>query len=295
MGSLMAALASCLMARVQKGRWLLRIEDLDPPREMPGATTRILSDLERFGFEWDGAVEYQSLRHDRYRAALDRLVVLGEAYPCTCSRKEVQSAGLHGVDGFRYAGMCRQGALHPERLARAWRLKVPDVCVVYRDGIQGPQSQNLFQEVGDFVLRRADGLWAYQLAVVVDDAEMGVTQVVRGADLLDSTPRQIWLQQLLGYSRPDYFHIPVITNAAGEKLSKQTQAPALLPDGEGAQLWQALHLLWQKPPEELMHSDVRDVWQWALQHWSVREIPQQRGAAVIFGQNGTCEFSACNK
>ncbi|SFM97562.1 glutamyl-Q tRNA(Asp) synthetase [Formivibrio citricus] len=294
MGSLMAAAASYLMARTQGGKWLVRIEDLDPPREMPGAADRILFDLDRFGFEWDGPVEYQSRRHDRYRAALDRLVAMGEAYPCTCTRKEIQSAGLHGVDGFRYSGLCRDG-VHPDRLAHAWRLKVHDQVVAYRDGIQGESRQNLSKEVGDFVLRRADGLWAYQLAVVVDDVEQGVTQVVRGADLLDSTPRQMWLQHLLRYPQPDYFHIPVIVNPAGEKLSKQTLAPALLPGREGWQLWQALHLLWQQPPEALRYADADTLWTWALQHWSVKKMPQKRAVSVSIDKNGDFEFSACKK
>ena len=294
MGSLMAATASYLMARTQKGKWLVRIEDLDPPREVPGAAQRILFDLERFGFEWDGEVEYQSQRHEDYRAVLDRLVALDAAYPCTCSRREIQSAGLCGVDGFRYGGACR-GGTHAARLARAWRLKVPDQRICYRDGIQGEQAQNLWREVGDFVMRRADGLWAYQLAVVVDDAAQGVTQVVRGADLLDSTPRQIWLQQLLQYSQPEYFHIPVIANAAGEKLSKQTQAPALFSGGEVLQLWQALHLLWQSPPEELKHADIASLWAWALQHWLVQKMPQQRSVTVEIKKNGGYEFSVSKK
>lgn len=294
MGSLMAATASYLMARKTKGRWLVRVEDLDPPREVPGAADRILFDLERFGFEWDGVVEYQSRRHDHYAAALDRLVAMGEAYPCTCSRREIQAAGLRGVDGFRYGGFCR-GGMHPDRLARAWRLKVPDCAVGYQDGIQGEQSQNLFQEVGDFVLRRADGLWAYQLAVVVDDAEQGVTQVVRGADLLDSTPRQIWLQQLLGYRQPDYFHIPVIVNEKGEKLSKQTLAPALLPGREASQLWQALYLLWQSPPEEFRNADLAMLWAWAKLNWQEQKIPSTRAVTVEIQKNGGYTFSDCKK
>lgn len=294
MGSLMAATASYLMARTQGGKWLVRMEDLDPPREMPGAADRILFDLERFGFEWDGSVEYQSRRHDHYRAALDYLAEIGEAYPCTCTRKEIQFGGLLGVDGYRYSGTCRRG-VHPERLAHAWRLKVPDQIVAYRDGIQGEQRQNLQQEVGDFVLRRADGLWAYQLAVVVDDAEQGITQVVRGADLLDSTPRQIWLQQLLEYPKPDYFHIPVIVNESGEKLSKQTQAPALVSGREVWQLWQALHLLWQSPPDALKFSDVDSLWAWAKSHWQVKKIQQKRTVSAVIEKNGGFEFSACEK
>lgn len=284
MGSLMAAVASFLETRSCAGRWLVRIEDVDRPREVTGAADRILFDLERFGFEWDGPVWYQSVRQLHYRDALDRLIAAGHAYPCACSRREVQMAALSGVDGYRYDGRCRSG-LPEEVKARAWRLRMPDECVVYQDGVQGGQSQNLSQDVGDFVLLRADGCWAYQLAVVVDDAEQGVNQVVRGADLLDSTPRQICLQRLLGYAQPKYFHIPVIANSRGEKLSKQTCAPALVEGSEARQLWTALHLLWQSPPRELREASLQEVWQWALSHWSVNGMPQKRSVSVAVDQS----------
>ena len=282
MGSLMAALASCLEAKKQGGRWLVRIEDLDPPREMPGASARILKDLERFGFEWDGPVVYQSARHARYREVLERLIAEGHVYPCACTRREIQAAGLVGVDGYRYDGRCRNG-LPAGAKPRAWRLRVPDEYIGFDDGIQGRQGQNLQQEVGDFVLLRADGCWAYQLAVVVDDADQGVNQVLRGADLLDSTPRQIYLQRLLGGREPQYLHIPVIANAAGEKLSKQTLAPALRSGNEADQLWQALKLLWQSPPAELAGAQLHEVWQWAQANWSVGYMPHTRTVSVSIG------------
>lgn len=275
MGSLMAAVASYLSARSGGGRWLVRIEDVDTPRQMPGAAERILHDLERFGMEWDGPVCYQSRRYDYYRSRLDELIKSGYVYPCKCSRREIQAAGLVGIDGYRYSGCCRN-ATHSDIRSSAWRVRVADENIFFTDGIQGEISQNLANDVGDFVLLRADGCWAYQLAVVVDDAEQGINQVVRGADLLDSTPRQIWLQRLLGYAQPQYFHIPVLANAAGEKLSKQTLAPALLSGQEVPQLYQALHLLWQCPPPVLLEANLQEIWQWALSNWCVCRIPQKR-------------------
>ncbi len=287
MGSLMAAVASYLSVRAAGGQWLVRIEDVDRAREVKGAADRILFDLERLGFEWDGAVTRQSepACQERYRDVLESLVAAGHAYPCTCSRKEVQQAGLRGVDGYRYNGRCRLAA-HRGTGPRAWRLQVTDERLCYEDAIQGRQCQNLAQDVGDFVLLRADGCWAYQLAVVVDDAWQGVNQIVRGADLLDSTPRQIWLQRLLGYPEPGYWHIPVITNEQGEKLSKQTRAPALVRGGESAQLWQALQLLWQSPPESLRGESVRAVWEWAICNWRSEAIPARKGFPVVMDQAG---------
>ncbi|MDR3410719.1 MAG: tRNA glutamyl-Q(34) synthetase GluQRS [Formivibrio sp.] len=294
MGSLMAAVASFLAARSCGGRWLVRIEDVDRPREVVGAAARILFDLERFGFEWDGPVWFQSTRNERYRYALDRLIKAGHAYPCACSRREIQLTGLTAIDGYRYDGRCRTG-LPAGRKALAWRLRVPDEQVAYLDGIQGVQSQNLANDVGDFVLLRADGCWTYQLAVVVDDAEQGVNQVVRGADLLDSTPRQIWVQRLLGYIEPQYMHIPVIANSRGEKLSKQTLAPALLKGGEAKQLWMALYLLWQSPPLDLRNATINEVWQWALLHWSVNGMPQKRAVSVEIDRSLAYTFLKTNK
>lgn len=294
MGSLMAAVASFLQARTAGGRWLLRIEDLDPPREVTGAADRILFDLERFGFEWDGSVWYQSQRHSRYRDALDALIRSGQVYPCGCSRRDIQSAGLHGVDGYRYNGHCRNG-LPVGCAPRAWRVKMPDQSVLFVDGIQGTQCQNLAREVGDFVLLRADGCWAYQLAVIVDDAEQGVNQIVRGADLLDSTPRQIYLQRLLKYAEPEYFHISVITNAAGEKLSKQTKAPVLAMGSEVKQLWQALYLLHQTPPDYLRGVELSEIWAWAVSSWSVRCMPQKKAISVSIDETFEYRFLELNK
>ncbi|SNS40057.1 glutamyl-Q tRNA(Asp) synthetase [Noviherbaspirillum humi] len=228
-GSLVAALASHLDARAHGGRWLVRIEDIDEARALPGAAEDILRTLAAFGMQADGEVVWQSRRKPLYEAAFARLG--SHAYPCGCTRREIADSRL-GVasDGAAiYPGTCRHG-LAPGKAARAWRLRVPDpgsdrIC--FDDRWLGEICQDLASEVGDFVLRRADGFWAYQLAVVVDDDDQGVTHVVRGADLLESTPRQIYLQRMLGLAQPSYLHVPVVTNAAGEKLSKQTGALAL--------------------------------------------------------------------
>lgn len=220
-GSLVAALASYMEARAAKGKWLLRMEDLDPPREQPGAADEILRALEKLGLDWDGPVLAQSARSERYRAALDELSRHGLTYPCACTRRELEDSAL-AIDGSRiYPGTCRQG-LAPGKAARTQRLRTHGAPIGFADLIQGWTEQSVGKEVGDFVLLRADGIAAYQLAVVVDDMDQGVTDVVRGADLLDSTARQIHLQRLLGYRTPRYAHVPVALNAAGEKLSKQT-------------------------------------------------------------------------
>lgn len=270
-GSLVAALASYLEARQQQGEWLLRMEDLDTPRNMPGAADAILRSLEAFGFEWDGAVVYQSERHDLYAAALARLQEDGLVYPCGCTRKEIADSAIHGIEGAIYPGTCRSG-LPPGKTARAWRIRAENRTIGFDDAIQGHVAQNLARDIGDFVLKRADGFYAYQLAVVVDDADQGITHVVRGADLLDSTPRQIYLQQVLGLPAMHYAHIPVVLNAQGEKLSKQTQAAAVDDRQPATQLWQALDFLQQSPPAAVRNAPLADIWQWADQNWQLSRI-----------------------
>lgn len=280
-GSLAAAVGSYLDARARSGRWLLRIEDVDTPRTVPGAAENILATLAGFGFEWDGSVVWQSQRTDLYRELLDRLVREGKVYPCACSRKEIaDSATAASIDGGRvYPGTCRNG-LPPMRGARAWRLRVPDAVTGCDDRIQGRIEQHLAREVGDFVLRRADGLFAYQLAVVADDEAAGVTDVVRGADLIDSTPRQIWLQQCLGFAVPRYAHLPVATNVAGEKLSKQTLAPAVsVCDGVPA-LVRAMRFLGQVVPAGIECLSVPEFWQWAFAEWRIERVPKQRAQCL---------------
>ncbi|MDR0777292.1 MAG: tRNA glutamyl-Q(34) synthetase GluQRS [Azonexus sp.] len=280
-GSLVAAVGSYLDARCQGGEWLLRMEDVDTPRNVPGAADDILRTLEAFGFEWDGPVLWQSQRLDAYAAALEHLRQAGLAYPCVCSRKEITDSAMRpAVDGGpAYPGICRAG-LPSGRAARAWRLRVTDEETAFVDRLQGRQAQCLESDVGDFVLRRADGLFAYQLAVVVDDTWQGVTDIVRGADLLASTPRQIWLQRCLGYPQLRYAHLPVAANAAGEKLSKQTRAPALDSNRAAAELLRALRFLGQPAPAELASSRPAEVWTWARQHWDFAALPRQGSIAL---------------
>jgi glutamyl-Q tRNA(Asp) synthetase len=268
-GSLMAAVGSYLEARTRGGRWLLRMEDLDPPREVPGAADGILRDLEALGFQWDEPVLYQSRRREAYDAALAQLG--SQVFPCACSRSEIADSAVAGIEGPVYPGTCRDG-IAPGKTARALRVRVRPGDICFEDALQGPICQDLARDIGDFVVRRADGCHAYQLAVVVDDAAQGVTHVVRGADLLLSTPRQLHLQILLGLPKPIYMHLPVAVNEAGEKLSKQTGARPLDLSQPASALWQALTLLQQRPPQSLRHSSIDDVWVWATQHWEASVI-----------------------
>lgn len=277
-GSLVAAVASYLDARSRGGEWLLRLEDGDTPRNVPGAADAIVRTLAAFGFEWDGPVLWQSRRREAYAAALETLQQAGLAYACACSRKEIaDSATRPAVDGgLAYPGTCR-GGLASGRSVRAWRLRVRDEEVAFADRLQGRQTQNLERDVGDFVLLRADGVYAYQLAVAVDDEFQGISDVVRGADLIASTPRQIYLQRCLGYCTPRYAHVPVALNAAGEKLSKQTRAPALRGDQAGSALTTALGFLGQAVPSGLERAALGEIWSWALANWSFASIPRQLG------------------
>ena len=274
-GSLVAALGSRLEADRNGGRWLVRMEDVDEPRCPRATGDDMLRTLEGFGFAWDGEVLWQSGRTAAYQDALATLRDRGLVYPCACTRKELGEAGL-AIDGAaRYPGTCRLG-LPPGRSARAWRLRVGDGDVCIEDAVQGMVRQDLASDVGDFVLLRADGYFAYQLAVVVDDAMQGVTAVVRGSDLLDSTPRQVWLQRCLGLPTPDYLHLPVAVDGRGEKLSKQTGARALDAQQPAAALVAALAFLGQSPPVGLGGAAVATVWQWAREHWQPAQVPRCR-------------------
>lgn len=279
-GSLVAALGSYLDARAQGGQWLVRIEDVDTQRTVSGAADLILRTLADFGFEWDGEVAVQSRRLDLYHAALVRLQLDGDVYPCACSRSAIAGAtSRRSVDGaLLYPGTCRSG-LAAGSAARAWRLRVPDRAIGFVDRVCGPASQNLAREVGDFVLLRADGLYAYQLAVVVDDAAQGVNAIVRGADLLDSTARQIYLQERLGLPTPSYAHLPLVVNEAGEKLSKQTHAAPVSAAQGSAPLAAAMRFLGQTPPPELHGAPPDEFWRWAIGAWSMARVPAARACA----------------
>ena len=272
-GSLVAALASYCDARARGGTWLVRIEDVDEPRTRPGASEAILHTLARCGFRWDGEVVVQSVRTALYENALAHLIADGNAYPCACTRRELESAPL-GAGGERvYPGTCRDGvpADRAGRAKRAWRVKVGGTPIAFDDRLQGRVTQRLDVDVGDFVVKRADGLFAYQLAVVVDDAGQGITDVVRGADLCASTPRQIHLQKLLGLPTPAYLHVPVAIDVAGEKLSKQTHAQALADDPLPA-LLAAWRFLDQIAPVGVPH-DVAAFWRHAIAAWQPARLP----------------------
>lgn len=267
-GSLVAAVASYLQARINDGLWLLRIEDIDPPREQPGASKEIISALESYGFEWDGDVIFQSESSDAHEAALASLIDRNLAYPCQCSRRDLVDAP-RGSMGVIYPGTCRKGCDADDV---AIRLRTDDTEIAFDDILQGRIAQHLESESGDFIIRRRDGLIAYHLAVVVDDEIQGVTEIVRGIDLIDSTPRQIWLQRLLGYRTPSYAHIPVITHADGDKLSKLTGAPGISPHEVGKTLFEALSRLQQQPPPDLAQSTREEIWSWAISNWQLGKI-----------------------
>lgn len=270
-GSLVAALGSCLEARSHGGRWLVRMEDVDVPRCRPEHADDILRTLEAFGFEWDGDVMIQSARTGRYREVLEELKRAGSAYPCGCTRAELAAFPV-GIDGARvYPGTCRAG-LPAGKAARAWRLRV-DGTISFDDRVQGPQRQDLPHEAGDPVLLRADGWFAYQLAVVADDADQGIDHIVRGADLIHSTARQIFLQRLLGLPVPKYAHLPVAVDATGAKLSKQTLAAPVDAREPAPALFAAARFLGQNPPEACRHASA-DFWAWAFENWQLGRVPR---------------------
>lgn len=257
-GSLVTALGGFLQARSQNGEWRLRIDDIDPERDSPDALTLIPRQLEAFCLHWDGPVVYQSRHTTRHREALQALLSKDLAFPCGCTRREAGS----GI----YPGTCRNG-LPAGKTVRSVRLRVDSARASFDDALQGRVSGNLGADVGDFVIQRGDGLIAYQLAAAVDDADGGFTEVVRGADLLSSTLRQIYLHDCLGLPSPAYLHLPVAVNAHGEKLSKQTHAPPLDSSRPGQQLVAALDFLDQRPPAEMANCPPPEILDWAVAHW----------------------------
>lgn len=274
-GSLVAAVGSFLQARAQGGRWTLRMEDLDSARCRPEYARDMLRALEGFGLSWDGEPLWQSRRGPHYAAALERLAALGKVFPCACSRRELADSQLAPDGAAVYPGTCRAG-LPPGKLARASRLRLPCWRISFVDAVQGELVQDLARDVGDFVLARSDGSYAYQLAVVVDDAASGITEVVRGADLLASTPRQILLQRLLGYSTPRYAHLPVAVDRCGGKLSKQTLACPADATHPLPTLLAVLRFLGQEPPPSLVDASVAELWHWAIANWRLERVPRCR-------------------
>jgi glutamyl-Q tRNA(Asp) synthetase len=280
-GSLVAAVASYCDAKSHGGKWLVRMEDLDKPREVKGAADEILRALEAFEFEWDGKIVYQSQRDEIYAEALNTLQKLNIIYACTCTRKEItDSSNAQGIDGLIYPKICVNKAGLQGNIHAASRALVLDKNITFLDAIQGEITQNLARDVGDFIVKRADGLFAYQLAVVVDDAAQNITHIVRGADLLDSTPRQIYLQQCLNFSTPSYAHIPIAVNNAGEKLSKQTLAQPISMRSAGHQLFDAFQFLGQHPPAEMQNATLVEMWRWAIANWRLSQISKNRSARL---------------
>lgn len=271
-GSLVAAVASYCDAKSANGKWLLRIEDLDKPREVKGAAASIIHCLEAYGFVWDDEIIYQSQQIEHYEKALTQLRLNALVYPCTCTRKEIaDSSSQYGIEGMIYPGTCHHGQ-HQENKPSAWRMLTTDRVIAFDDRAFGHIQHILSRDTGDFVVKRADGLFAYQLAVVVDDANQGITDIVRGADLLNSTTRQIYLQHALGLTTPRYLHIPIVKNAQGEKLSKQTLAPAINAQQASQDIYDALTFLKQSPPSTLRYSSLATIWEWALSHWQVNQF-----------------------
>jgi len=265
-------MGSYLEARQHGGAWIVRMEDVDPPREVPGAAVAILRALEAYGFEWDGPVLYQSQRREAYQAALADLTRMGLVYGCDCSRKQLAESARRGIDGPVYPGTCRNRRITGRA---AQRLVVPPIPVGFEDALQGRIRCEAARECGDFVLSRADGVFSYQLAVVVDDATQGISHVVRGADLLTSTPRQIVLQRYLQLATPSYTHLPVALDGDGCKLSKQTLAAPIDPGQPLPTLVAALQFLGMPTANEI--GNLREFWAWAHQVWPLRRLPPVRG------------------
>lgn len=280
-GSLVTAVGSWLFARRAGGEWLLRMEDLDTPRIVPGAADDILRTLESLGLVWDREVVWQSRRLRLYEEAFQRLQDAGWLYPCGCSRTEIARIATASGDAIVYPGTCRNG-LQTGKNPRAFRVRTAEQPLHFYDLVQGEQQQNLSRTCGDFVVRRADGPFAYHLAVVVDDAESGVTDVVRGADLLDATVCHLHLQNLLGFPTPSYAHLPLVTGPDGTKLSKRDSAVSFGKgrrlDREGGELLAAaLRFLGQRPPEHLRGAPVAEVLAWGISAFDPCRIPREGG------------------
>ena len=286
-GSLVTAVGSWLMTRSAGGRWLLRIDDLDSPRQITGMVDDILKTLELFGLWWDGEITWQSRNLAHYEQAFVELQQQGLIYPCGCSRREIAlaaSAPHSEEDAFAYPGSCRSG-LQPEAVIRSWRVRVPEEELCFQDLLKGQVCQYLNHSCGDLAVRRGDGVFTYQLAVVVDDQLTGVTQVVRGADLLSSTLRQIYLQRVLGYQQPEYGHLPLVTGRDGLKLSKRDNPVSHqlgnLQGKEGILLYKVLQFLGQAPPRELEGAACDELLRWGIANFNAGRIPAQGGALTL--------------
>lgn len=269
-GTLLAAVGSYLQAKKNNGEWIIRMEDVDLTRKVDGADTDILHTLEAFGFEWQGEILYQSTQNEYYENTSQQLVEQSLVFPCLCTRKQLTESGSN-----LYPGSCRSRQL-PEKNDHSLRMIARDINITFNDAVMGRQSQNMAQQCGDFIIRRRDGLFAYQLAVVVDDAMQGITEIVRGADLLDSTPRQIYLQQLLDYKTPTYCHLPLAVDSHGNKISKSEGAAKVNIKNKEKLLCKTLEFLAQKPPVDLVNCSINDIWQWAIANWNIHAVPQNK-------------------
>ncbi|VAW53247.1 Glutamyl-Q tRNA(Asp) synthetase [hydrothermal vent metagenome] len=269
-GTLVAAVASYLQAKKNNGEWIIRMEDVDVTRKVESSDIEILNTLEAFGFEWHGEILYQSTQTEYYEKALQQLILQSLVFPCICSRKQ-----LNEIDCDIYPGTCRNKSLL-EKSDHALRILANDVSVEFTDLVMGKQSQNIKQQCGDFIIKRRDGLFAYQLAVVVDDAIQGITEIVRGADLLGSTPRQIYLQQQLGYTTPTYCHLPLAIDNHDNKISKSEGAAKVDVKNREKHLYDTLKFLGQKPPADLLTCSINDIWQWATTNWNTNTVPQKK-------------------
>jgi glutamyl-Q tRNA(Asp) synthetase len=276
-GSLVAAVGSYLEARSHRGEWHLRIDDLDALRVVPGATDAILRTLEAFGFQWDGPVLFQSQRTPAYHAALHELRKAGAIYPCGCSRSEIDAIATRGSEGPVYPGTCRDG-MSPERRARTWRIRLEEAQIDFEDQLLGLQHIDLARDAGDFAVYRADGVYAFHLASSVDDAELSMTDIVRGADLLESSARQIYVMSVLGWAPPRYAHLPIAVDATGVKLSKQTGAQPVSEAHPVATLCAALRFLNQGLPADLEHAPLDRLWVHAIADWDLARVGTHRHA-----------------
>jgi len=273
MGSLFTALGSYLQARAHGGQWLIRVDDLDTPRNVAGAESVILKQLESHGLEWDETPRYQTQHVQEYREALNNLAVHQLLYPCSCTRAELALSALSGPDGPIYAGTCRSRTAHAEK--HSVRLRVADDSLSFVDLLRGQQTRHLSRDIGDFVVQRSDGILGYQLACAVDEAQQNITEVIRGADLLDSTFRQLYVQKLLHLPHARYGHLPVLVLADGKKLSKQNHATPIDAASAVENLRACLTSLGQNPPDALAEASISEILAWAIQHWRVEQIPKK--------------------
>jgi glutamyl-Q tRNA(Asp) synthetase len=277
-GTLLAAVGSYLQAKENNGKWLIRMEDVDTTRKVSGADKDILDTLEAFGFNWDGDVLYQSSQTEHYQQALQQLRASSLLYPCLCSRKQLTKSSND-----IYPGNC-QTRTFPEAQDHAVRLRAKEINIAFDDAVMGLQKQDIKTQCGDFIIKRRDGLFAYQLAVVVDDALQGITEIVRGSDLLDSTPRQIYLQKLLGYTTPTYCHLPLAVDKQGNKISKSEAGTKVNIKDKERLLCNVLEFLGQQPPLDLADSNIDDIWSWAITHWSLTNIPSKTHIQLVLSQ-----------